>query len=108
MADFPTCECDLCRGRHSPFGVSPTSLRVDHCNICVCQAAKDVRTSQDTLVDIFERIEMFFRRLEIYTEARGISEMMDIIIQVMVEVLSILGIATKQIKEGRISKQLLC
>ena len=80
---------------------------MDHCNTRVCQAAKGVRASRDTLVDIFERIEMFFRRLEIYTEARGISEMMDIIIQIMVEVISILGIATKQIKEGRISMYLL-
>ena len=31
------------------------------------QAAKDVRASQNTLVDIFERIESFFRRLEVYT-----------------------------------------
>ncbi|KAI0275612.1 hypothetical protein BGY98DRAFT_1178224, partial [Russula aff. rugulosa BPL654] len=31
-------------------------------------AAKDVRASQDTLVDVFERIEMFFRRLETYTQ----------------------------------------
>jgi hypothetical protein len=30
--------------------------------------------------------------------------MMDIIIHIMVEVLSILGIATKEIKQGRISK----
>ncbi|KAF8483006.1 hypothetical protein DFH94DRAFT_647558, partial [Russula ochroleuca] len=67
-------------------------------------AAKDVRASQDTLVDIFERIEMFFRRVEIYTEVRPTTEMMDIIIQIMVEVLSILGIATKQIKQSRIKK----
>jgi hypothetical protein len=31
--------------------------------------------------------------------------MMDTIIGIMVEVLSILGIATKEIKEGRMSKQ---
>jgi len=30
--------------------------------------------------------------------------MMDIIIQIMVEVLSILGIVTKEIKQGQISK----
>ena len=30
--------------------------------------------------------------------------MMNIIIQIMVEVLSILGIATKEIRQGRISK----
>jgi hypothetical protein len=80
---------------------------VSRCNTYVSQAAKDVRASQDTLVDIFERIEMFFRRLEIYTEVRPTAEMTNIIIQIMVEVLSILGIATKEVKQGRISKHLL-
>jgi hypothetical protein len=78
--------------------------RLDHCNTRVSQAAKDVRTSEDTLVDIFERIESFFRRLEIYTEVPPTPEMTDIIVQIMVEVLSILGIATKEIKQGRTSK----
>jgi hypothetical protein len=80
---------------------------VSHCNTYISQAAKDLRASQDTLVDIFERIEMFFRRLEIYTEVRPTTEMMDIIIQIMVEVLSILGIATKEVKQGRIGKHLI-
>jgi hypothetical protein len=80
---------------------------VDHFNTCVYQAAKDARTSQDILTDIFERIEMFFRRLEIYTELPSTIEMMDTIIQVMAEVLSILGIATKEIRQGRMSKYLL-
>jgi len=70
----------------------------------VFQAAKDVRAGQDTLVDIFERIEMFFHRLEIYTEVRPTTEMMDISIQIMVEVLSILGIVMKEVKQGRISE----
>ncbi|KAH9959278.1 hypothetical protein BC827DRAFT_1269037 [Russula dissimulans] len=65
---------------------------------------KDVRASQDTLVDIFERIEMFFRRLEIYVEVPPTAEMSDIVIQILVEVLSILGIATKEIKESRTKK----
>jgi hypothetical protein len=55
-------------------------------------------------VDIFGRIETFFRRLETYTEVSPTTEMMDIILQVMVEVLSILGIAMKEIKQGRISE----
>jgi hypothetical protein len=50
---------------------------------------------------------MFFRRLEIYTELPSITEMMDMIVQIMVEVLSILGIATREIKQGRTSKYLL-
>ena len=73
-------------------------------NIYIFQAAKDARASQDTIVDIFERIEMFFRRLETYTQVSPTTEMMDMIIQIMVEVVCILGIATKEIKQGRLSK----
>ena len=47
---------------------------------------------------------MFFRRLEIYTEVSPTSEMMDIVIRIMAEVLSILGIAMKEIKRGRMSE----
>ena len=53
---------------------------------------------------MFERIELFFRRLEIYTELPPTTQMMNIIVQMMVEILSILGIATKEINQGRISK----
>ena len=72
--------------------------------MCISQAAKDVRGSQGTLIDIFERIEMFFRRLEIYTEVQPTSDMMNLALQIIIEVLSILGIATKEIKQSRISK----
>jgi len=47
---------------------------------------------------------MFFRRLEVYIQVSPTTEMMDILIQIMVEVLSILGIATKEIKQGRLSE----
>ena len=50
---------------------------------------------------------MFFRRLEVYTQVSPTTEMMDIIIQIMVEVLSILGIATKEVKQGRLSECLM-
>ena len=73
-------------------------------NTYISQVAKDVRASQDTLMDIFERIEIFFRRLEIYTEVPQTTEMMDLVIQIMVEVLSILAKATKEIKQGRASE----
>ena len=75
-----------------------------YCNTYIPQAAKDVRASQDTLVDVFERIEMFFRRLEVYSEVAATTEMMDVITQIMGEVLCILGIATKEIGQGRISE----
>ena len=47
---------------------------------------------------------MFFRRLEMYTEVPLTTEMMDVIIQIVVEVISILGIATKEIKQSRTSE----
>jgi hypothetical protein len=68
------------------------------------QAAMDVRARQDTLIDIFERMESFFQRLEIYTRVSPPPAMIDIIVRIMVEVLSILGMATKEMKQGRMSK----
>jgi hypothetical protein len=53
---------------------------------------------------VFERIEGFFRRLEIYTKEAFNQEMVDIITKTMVEVLNVLGIATKEIRQGRMSK----
>ena len=50
---------------------------------------------------------MFFRRLEAYTQVPPTTEMMDIIIQIMVEVLSILGIATEEIKQSRDRKSVV-
>jgi hypothetical protein len=47
---------------------------------------------------------MFFRRLNVYTEVEPTPEMMDMMVQITVEVLSILGIATKGIKQGRASE----
>jgi hypothetical protein len=68
------------------------------------QAAMDVRASQDALIDIFELMESFFQRLEIYTRVSPPPEMIDVIVKIMVEVLSILGIATREIKQGHTSK----
>ncbi|KAF8494402.1 hypothetical protein F5888DRAFT_656619 [Russula emetica] len=69
-------------------------------------AAMDVRASQDTLIDIFERMENFFQRLDIYTNVSPTPEMIDMIVKIMVEVLSILAIATKEMKQSRTRKYL--
>ena len=63
-----------------------------------------VRASQDTLIDIFERTENFFQRLDIYTNISPTPEMIDIIVKIMVEVLSILAIATLEMKQSRTSE----
>ena len=48
-------------------------------------------------------MEYFFKRLEVYVEVRPTAAMTDIIVKIMVEVLGILGIVTKEIKQGRMS-----
>ncbi|KAI0299219.1 hypothetical protein BC826DRAFT_996070, partial [Russula brevipes] len=67
-------------------------------------AAHAVSASQDALADVFDRIENFFRRMETYIEVPPTAGMMDIIIKIMAEVLSILAIVTKEIKQGRAKK----
>ena len=46
---------------------------------------------------------MFLRRVAVYTEVEPTAEMMNIVIEIMVQVLAILGIATKEIKQNSIS-----
>jgi hypothetical protein len=56
------------------------------------------------LIDIFVRIESFFKRLESYTTVPPTVAMTDVIVKIMIEILSILAIATKEIKRGRSSE----
>ena len=48
-------------------------------------------------------MEYFFKRLEVYIKVRPTAAMRDIIVKIMVEVISILGIVTKEIRQGRTS-----
>jgi len=74
----------------------------------VSQAAKDVATSLDVLIDVFRRVESFLRRLETYTHVPLSDEMTDVIVNIMAEVLSILAIATRDMKQGRGSELIPC
>ena len=67
------------------------------------QAAKDVR-AQDTLVGVCQRIESLFQRLEIYTDVSPTTQMMNTMVLIMSELLAILGITTRDIKQWRISE----
>jgi hypothetical protein len=105
---FVTCESDLCRSRRPPFSVYPHSLYLRTDNLMsTSQAVRDVRASHSTIIEIFERIESFFLRLKTYIEVQPTAEMKDIIIKIIVEVLSILAIATKEIDQHRMSGFLL-
>jgi hypothetical protein len=71
------------------------------------QVAKDVRSSHNVLVDLFERIQFFLKRLGVHTRISPTGEMAEILVKIMAEVLSILSIATKEVQQSRTSK-LLC
>jgi len=108
LAGFLTCESDICRNRRPPSSVYPHSLYIRAGNLMsTSQAVRDARASHSTIIDIFQRMESFFLCLDIYIEVQPTTEMMDIIIEIMVEVLSILAIATKNINQYRISELLL-
>ena len=63
-----------------------------------------MNASQDMLIDLFERIGRFFKRLESYTERMPSEAMTDMMVEVMVEVLSVLAIVTVEIKQRRRSQ----
>jgi hypothetical protein len=48
-------------------------------------------------------MECFFKRLEKYIKVRPTAALMDVFVKIMVEVLSILGIVTKEIGQGKLS-----
>ena len=68
------------------------------------QAASGITSSYDALLDLFDCLGNFLKRLEIYTTIPPTPIMTDIIIKIMIELLSVLALATKQIKQGRFSK----
>ena len=72
------------------------------------QTVKDVIGSYDALLDLFESLGNFVQRLDIYTKMTPTSVMIEIIGKIIVELLSTLALATKQIKQGRLSESILC
>lgn len=81
-----------------------SNLQRHPCDTSVLQAAIGVSASYDTLVGLLECVGSFLDRLRIYAEIPFSPSMSNIIVKIMVEVLSVLSLATKQVKEGRLSK----
>ena len=82
----------------SPF---PSTYPFD---ISMYQAVKDVSASYDALIELFDSIKRFLCRLEIYTNITLTTAMTVIVVEKLAEVLSVLALATKQVKQGRISE----
>ncbi|KAH9178440.1 hypothetical protein EDB89DRAFT_2089725, partial [Lactarius sanguifluus] len=64
-------------------------------------AAKGVWASHDALVDLFERIQFFLKRLGVHTQISPTKDMVEILVKIVAEVLSILSIATKEMQQRR-------
>ncbi|KAH9170915.1 hypothetical protein EDB89DRAFT_1907383 [Lactarius sanguifluus] len=64
-------------------------------------AAKDARASHAAIIDLFQRIESFFKRLGVYTQTLLTTEMAEVLVKIVIELLSILSIATKEVKRRR-------
>ena len=60
-----------------------------------------MRESYDALVDIFKCTENFLRRLDIYTKIPPTPAMTEMVIKIMAELITVLALATKQMKQGR-------
>ena len=66
------------------------------------QVASRVSKSYDALLKLFDSIGNFLKRLEIFTRIPPTPLMTDTIMNIMTELLSVLGLATKLIKQGRV------
>jgi hypothetical protein len=69
----------------------------------VIQAAKGVISRREALVNVLESIGQFVGRLKIYTEIPLSSAMVEIVVQIMVELISILALETKKFTRRRLS-----
>ena len=69
------------------------------------QAADGVSASYDALLELFECLGNFLKRLHIYSEISLDNLMTDIVGKIMVELISILALAKKHINRGRLSEQ---
>jgi hypothetical protein len=83
------------------------SLSVHLHDIQTYQAVKGVLDDYDTLADLLESVEHFLIRLDIYTKIPPTVRMTEMIVKILVELLSILALATKQLQQGKLSEYVL-
>jgi hypothetical protein len=65
---------------------------------------RDVIASYEMLVHLFERIQFFLQRLNHYTSVPLTPEMTELLAKIMAQILSILALSTREMKERRISQ----
>ena len=73
-------------------------------DIRIMQAAKGIISNCDTLVDLLESIEHFLSRLDIYTRIPPTPAINEIVVKILAELISTLGLVTEELKQRRSSK----
>ena len=81
-----------------------SSLSAHLRDIQTFQTVKGVLDDYDTLADLLESVKHFLDRLDIYTRIVPTVSMTEMIIKILVELLSILALATKQLQQGKLSE----
>jgi len=73
----------------------------------VYQAAKGIEFGKDAVVDVLESVERLFRHLDIYTRIPHSLDLDEMVVKIVMELLSILALATKQLTRGQMSESIL-
>lgn len=68
---------------------------------------KDVSASYDALMELLETMGNLLKRLEVYSELPPTKDMTEIVVKILIGFISTLAVATKQIKQGRLSESIL-
>jgi hypothetical protein len=63
-----------------------------------------MRASYDALVDLLASFENFLSRLSIYSGIPPTPALINALVKIIVELISTLALATKQVKQGRFSE----
>ena len=70
------------------------------------QSVRDVVASHDKLIHLFERINFFLQRLNVYTEVPLTNDLTELLGKIMVQLLSILAISTKEMTDRKMSESI--
>jgi hypothetical protein len=103
-----TCEGDTHRPRYPTLCMCLSFVLSAHLrDIQTYQTVEGVLDDYDTLADLLESVEHFLNRLDIYTKIPPTVSMTEMIIKILVELLSVLALATKQLQQGKLSGSVL-
>ncbi|KAJ7059432.1 hypothetical protein C8F01DRAFT_1370371 [Mycena amicta] len=70
------------------------------------QAAKNVSARYDSIIDLCELLHSFLERLRVYLSVQLPENMQEVVVRILTHLLSVFGLATKEIKHNRFGSYL--